>query len=125
MNRNFLYLVLATALVLLTVLFLAQREDSSHRNTSEFSLFLPELASTINAVDRVNVVTAGSTTLATLNKQGDQWQVEQMDGYAANWPRLQKLLAGLAQALVQMEKLIEEIRSRITSPSHGPDARTQ
>jgi hypothetical protein len=33
-------------------------------------------------------MTAGNVTLATLDKKGDEWQVEQMDGYAANWPRI-------------------------------------
>jgi len=100
MSRGFLYLVLATVLGLLAVFFLSQREDSTHQNNSEYDLFMPGLAGTINEVDRVNVMTAGNVTLATLNRTGDEWQVEQMDDYAANWPKLQKILAGLAKARV-------------------------
>lgn len=100
MNRNFLYLALATLAVLLAVFFLAQQKDNVDDNKADFALFMPELANNINDVERVNVMTAGNVTLATLNRKGGQWQVEQMDGYAANWSKLQKLLAGLAKARV-------------------------
>lgn len=100
MNRSFLYLVLATIIVVLSILYLAQNEESELKKNSEYVLFMPALASTVNDVDRVNVMTAGNVTLATLNKKGDEWQVEQMDDYAANWPKLQKTLAGLAKARV-------------------------
>lgn len=100
MNRNFLYLAMATLVVLLAVYFLAQREDRVHDNSIDPPMFMPDLANTINDVDRVNVVVPGNLTLATLIRENGLWQVEQMDGYAANWPRLQKLLAGLAKAKV-------------------------
>ena len=100
MNRNFLYLIVVTIVVLAGVFYLAQREQSARQQQSGNDLFMPGLASTINDVDRVNVVVAGNVTLATLNKKGAQWQVEQMHGYAANWPKLQKVLAGLAKARI-------------------------
>lgn len=100
MNRNFLYLIVVTIVVLAGVFYLAQREQSARQQQSGNDLFMPGLASTINDVDRVNVVAAGNVVLATLNKKGGAWQVEQMHGYAANWPKLQQVLAGLAKARI-------------------------
>ena len=100
MNRSFLYLVLATIIVLVSVFYLSQQEQSSRKHASESALFMPDLKSTINDVDRVNVMAAGNVALATLNKKGGTWQVEQMKGYAADWPTLQKVLLGLAKARV-------------------------
>jgi hypothetical protein len=63
-------------------------------------LLLPSIAGQINDVDRVEIITAGNTTAATLVRSGSAWQVEQMGGYRADWPKLQTLLAALAQARV-------------------------
>lgn len=100
MNRGFSYLLLVTLIVVATVFFLAQRDESELGAGTETGLLLPELHNVINAVEHVNVVTAGNVIVATLNKSGEQWQVEQMNGYAANWPVLQKVLSSLAKAKV-------------------------
>ena len=61
---------------------------------------LPEISEQVNVVDRVEIVTAGNQVAASLIKSEKGWQLEQMDGYRADWPNLQTLLAALAQARV-------------------------
>lgn len=100
MNRGFLYLLLVTLIIVVTVFFLAHRNESELAKGTTTGLLLPQLNSTINEVDHVNVVTAGNIVVASLHKSGEQWQVEQMNGYAANWPVLKKVLSALAQAKV-------------------------
>lgn len=104
MNRGFIYLLVATALVVLMVFMLAQRDGSVQDNGAETALFMPGLQKVINEVDRVNVVTPGNVILATLEKSGDQWHVEQMNDYAADWPKLKKVLAALATAQIVERK---------------------
>jgi hypothetical protein len=114
MNRSFWYLLLATILVLLTVFFIDQRGSGSHNNSARSALLMPDLHKVINEVDQVKVVTAGNTVVATLNKSGEQWQVEQMNGYAANWPTLKKALSALAQAhIIEMKTDKPEYYSRL------------
>src|SRR5690554_4023345 len=100
MKRSFIYLFLTTIVVLASVFYLAQQQQATRKHSSGNDLFMPGLADTINDVERVNVMAAGNIALATLNRKGDEWQVEQMQGYTANWPRLQKVLAGLAKARI-------------------------
>lgn len=99
MKRNFMYLAVVTAVALLLV-FVGSPTDKSSEKSSVDELLLPAIAAEINQVDHVEIVTAGDTTVATLLRKDDAWQVEQMGGYRADWPKLQKLLAALAQARV-------------------------
>lgn len=99
MKRNFYYLATLTLLAVLTAVFLV-RSGGSPQPASGGDLLLPEIAGQINAVDHVEIVAAGNRTVATLDRVGDYWQVEQVHGYRADWPRLRTLLAALAQATV-------------------------
>jgi len=99
MKRNFLYLAVVTAVALVLV-FIGAPTDKSSEKSAVDGLLLPEIAAQINQVDHVEIVTAGDTTAATLLKKDDAWQVEQMGGYRADWPKLQMLLAALARAKV-------------------------
>jgi hypothetical protein len=99
MKRSFLYLAALTLVALAAVVFLMSKDGSSGKPVVE-TLLLPAIAGQINDVDRVEIVTAGSNTVATLVRDEVQWRVEQMGGYRANWSKLQALLAALAQARV-------------------------
>ena len=99
MKRGFAYLLVATILALVAVLVFVPRENVVE-NSAVDTLLLPGLADRINDVDRVEILTAGDTVVATLSRTAADWQLEQMDGYHADWPKLQELLAGLAQAKV-------------------------
>ena len=99
MKRGFLFVVILTVLALLAVGLLAPDDDSNGDSTAGV-LLLPDMAGKINDVDKVEIITAGNNTVASLIKTPDTWQLRQMGGYRADWPKLQSLLAGLAQARV-------------------------
>lgn len=99
MKRSFLYLAVLTLVALAAVVFLVPKDSSSGISAVD-TLLLPGIAGRINDVNRVEIVTAGSNTIATLVRDEGQWRVEQMGGYRADWSKLQALLAALAQARV-------------------------
>ena len=99
MKRSFSYLVVLTLLAIAAVVVFAPKDRSSMTSLDD-ALLLPDIATQINDVSRVEIVTAGNQTVATLNRSGDSWTHEQMGGYSADWSKLQALLAGLAQARV-------------------------
>ncbi|MGD9021583.1 MAG: DUF4340 domain-containing protein [Lysobacterales bacterium] len=99
MNLRFIYVVVLTVLALAGVAVLALRGGVPEQAVDQ--AFLPQtVSSRINEVDNVEIVAGGNRTVATLVKSGDQWQLEQMHGYRADWPRLRDMLAILAQARV-------------------------
>jgi hypothetical protein len=99
MKRSIIYLAILTILALLALWMFAPGAGPAG-NSAANSLLLPGIAKQINDVNRVEIVSAGNTTVATLVKTDHSWQLEQMAGYRADWPKLQKLLAALAQARV-------------------------
>jgi hypothetical protein len=99
MKRSFIYLVVLTLLALAIVLFVAP-EDHSSDNLAADALLIPGMADKVNEVSRIDIVTAGDQTIATLVKGEQQWTVDQMGGYRADWSKIQALLAALAQAKI-------------------------
>ena len=99
MKRSFLYLLVLTSFALLALWVFTLRDESPDKPVAD-TLLLPEISAQINAVDRVEIVSAGNHVVATLLKSEAGWQLEQMGGYRADWPALQTLLAALAQARV-------------------------
>jgi len=99
MKRNFVYLAVVTV-VALALVYIVTPADRPAVQTAVDGSLLGEAAGRINEVDRVEIVTAGDTAVATLVRDGAGWQLEQMQGYRADWQKLQQLLAALAQARV-------------------------
>jgi len=99
MKRNFIYVAVLTLLAVLLVVFVAPRGGSPNKS-ADGDLLLPDVASQINAVDSVEIVAAGNSAVASLQRVGDYWQVEEMHDYRADWPKLRSMLADLAQARV-------------------------
>ncbi|MDX2428217.1 MAG: DUF4340 domain-containing protein [Xanthomonadales bacterium] len=99
MKRSFLTLAILTVAALAVVIMIAFKDGSSEISTAD-TLLIPAIADQINDVSRVEIVTAGNTTVATLVRAEGVWQLEQMGGYRADWSKLQALLAALAQATV-------------------------
>lgn len=97
MKRNFLYLVVLTVIAVLVMVFTGDRSLNDEPPVE--SMFVPELSAEINNVDRVEIIKAGQVEVASLQKSGDTWLLEQM-GYRADWPKLRKLLVDLVQAKV-------------------------
>ena len=99
MKRIFIYLAILTVVALALLMMVAPNDGPSGQATSGGPL-LPDMAGRVNQVDRVEIVTAGETAVATLLRTDDAWTLEQMGGYRADWSKLQALLAALAQARV-------------------------
>ncbi|MDH3902535.1 MAG: DUF4340 domain-containing protein [Xanthomonadales bacterium] len=99
MKRSFLTLAILTMAALIVVIMFALKDGSPEKPVAD-TLLVPAIASQINEVDRVEIVTAGNTNVATLVRAEGAWQLEQLDGYRADWSKLQALLAALAQASV-------------------------
>ncbi len=99
MKRNFIYLAILTLVAVAVAVFLAPADHAPDRSAAD-SLLMPAIADQVNDVDRVEIITAGNTIVASLVRSASAWQVEQMGGYRADWSKLQALLAALAQARV-------------------------
>jgi hypothetical protein len=102
MKRNLLYLAVITAIALLLLLFTPGQRPAE--DPAANALFLEEVAARINDVSRVEIISAGNATVATLERSGGHWQLGELGGYRADWPRLQSMLAALAQARVTETK---------------------
>ena len=103
MKRSFFYLTALTLLALLALWMLTAKNESSQSPVVS-ALLLPDISRQINDVSRVEILSAGNKTVATMVKVDNRWQLEQMAGYHADWPRLQTLLATLAQVSVLESK---------------------
>jgi hypothetical protein len=99
MKRSFIYLGVLTLFSLLILLVFAPDKESSDLAAVD-TLLLPGISGQINEVSRVEIVTAGNNSIATLFKDESTWRLEQMASYRANWPQLRTLLAALAQARI-------------------------
>ena len=99
MKRNFLYLAVLTLIALLVLVIFVGRDRSPDQAPAN-ALLLPQMSEQINTVDRVEIISAGNSVVATMVKSADHWQLEQMGGYRADWQKLKTLLAALAQAMV-------------------------
>ena len=99
MQRRFLYMIVLTLVAVLVVVVMSPRDQSSGVPVAD-DLWLPELAANINDVNRVEIVSAGNQTVATLVKSDNGWLLEESGGYRANWGKLRGLLGDLAQARV-------------------------
>jgi len=96
--------ILAAALVVLALLAVyGQRRDVSPPSRSG-ELLLPQLEASLDRIDRVRIATAGSETVATLERGTDAWTVAERDGYAADIGKIREVLRGLADAKIVEEK---------------------
>lgn len=97
--RSFLYLLIITTLALLAIVWFAP-DESTPSGSVAGTLLLPEMAEKINQVERVEIIAAGNQVIATLTRSSDSWQLEQMAGYQADWPKVHALLNALSRARV-------------------------
>ena len=97
MSRKHFSLLLALTLVVALLVLLVPGKTGKE---SEFepSRLLPGLQEQVNDLDRLQFIGAGGATTATLHRGEGAWGVEEAAGYRADWERLRKLLADLAQA---------------------------
>lgn len=101
--------VLAAVVIALVALLVPQRGGYDPGESGQ--ALLPGLRDQVNDIDRV-VISGHGGTVATLSKGDGQWQVEELDGYPADWSRLQALLSDLAQ--------MEVVEAKTASPEYYP-----
>jgi hypothetical protein len=95
-RKHFSWLLVITVVVAVAVLLVPGR--TGHESDHATKLLLPDLAPQVNDIAWMRIVGPGTETIVTLLRQGDSWNVEEAAGYRADWTKLKKLLADLAQA---------------------------
>jgi hypothetical protein len=97
-NRTLLILS-AALVVLVAVVFLAQRAETPQTSLAGERL-LPDLASVVNDVERLEIVKAQGERVATLERRGERWSVSERESYPADFSRIRRVLLALAEARV-------------------------
>ena len=97
-RKHFSLLLVVTLAVAAAVLLLPGR--TGHESGMARATFLPDLQAEVNGLDWLRIRGPGDRVVATLERSGDHWQVDEANGYRADWERLRALLADLAQAEV-------------------------
>ena len=95
-SKGLIGLVIATAIAVALAIVLAARGGASSSDPqSGMVVVLPELTRRANDVARLTLVHGESKT--TLQRQGDQWLVEEKSGYPADPTKVHQVLLGLAE----------------------------
>ena len=97
-RMHFSWLLLATFLVGAVVLILPQQTAKDIAPVS--GRFIPGLEDQVNEISWLQLTAAGGRTVATLERKGDLWEVNEASGYRADWDKVRELLSGLAQAVL-------------------------
>ena len=95
-RKHFSWLLITTLVVAAVVLLMPGK--TGRESSFEKARLLPDLEARVNDVAWLRFTAAGGETVATLQRTGDQWRVDEAHGYPADWERLRKLLSDLAQA---------------------------
>ena len=96
MNKRSLLVVASITVVLVVLAVLTQPQQET--STAGTGLLLAGLENSLNEVDEIQVVKAGSETVATLRRSDTGWSVAERDGYAADVGIIREALLALAEA---------------------------
>jgi hypothetical protein len=99
--KNRTFLVLVAAVLIMVALLYMQPQDPSPEDQQ---LILNGLADAMHDVDRVTVIGAGNTPIATLERGENYWTVVERDGYRADVGRIRRNLIALSEARVVEQK---------------------
>lgn len=99
-SRNLIWL--AGGLVVLVVLaVIGQRQTTGPSGVAQADdEFLPGLMDVLDEVSSIEIVGAGSETVATLDRTEDGWTVRERDGYGADLTKVRHTLLSLAEARI-------------------------
>lgn len=97
MNNKTLFLTIGAAAIVMAV---GTMIDESQQASSEFnsSLMLPELAAQASQLQQIKIESAGDTLVVDSQKSGEQWVINNMDGYTAQTSQLADLIGQLKEA---------------------------
>lgn len=102
MNRQRFIALLVAALLAISVALYLSTQRNLPRDPHGMAL-LPTLAGELNSVSALTV-RKGAAAPVTVHKQGEQWTVAERADYAADVPKLKKLLLALSDAKIREEK---------------------
>ncbi|HSG66862.1 MAG TPA: DUF4340 domain-containing protein, partial [Gammaproteobacteria bacterium] len=91
---------LAGGLVVLVLLAVIGQRRTAPGGPDTNTTFLPGLMETLDQVDGIAVIGAGSRPIATLERDADGWTVRERDGYPADLTKVRHTLLTLAEATV-------------------------
>jgi len=103
MSRKHFSLLLAVTLVVAVLVMLIPGKTSRESDVEKTRL-LPGMQEQVNELAWLRVTGAGGQTIVTLARGDGFWQVEQANGYQADWNQLRTLLADLAQTEIVERK---------------------
>lgn len=96
-RKHFLWLLGLTAVAALVAILLPG--ETRHESAFEKAALMPKLENQVNDIDWLQISTEGDT-VATISRNGSQWEVEEAAAYRADWPKIQQLLSALVSAEV-------------------------
>jgi hypothetical protein len=103
MNRQrFITLIIAAVLAISGALYLSMQRNLP-RDPHGVAL-LPSLAGELNTVTTLSIRRGSATPTVTLHEQQGRWTIAQRGDYAADLPKLRKLLLALSDAKIVEEK---------------------
>ena len=98
-RKHFSGLLAAVVVVVIAIALLVPRQ-TVRQETPHAGLLLPDLATAVNEVNRLEIISAGNQPVATLEKGDQAWTVNELSGYPADWNTVRGVLAGLSEARV-------------------------
>ncbi len=98
-GKHLTWMAIALAVVVGAVALLVPG-DINRDKAAGTGTFLPDLAARVNDAVALEVIAAGDETVARLGRRDDQWVIDQLAGYPADWDKVRAVLAGLAEATV-------------------------
>jgi len=101
-RKHFSWLLFFTFLVAALVLMVPGK--TGRESSIERTVFLPAVGAGVNDIEWLRLTGPGGVTIATLERRGAAWVVEEASGYRADWGRLKSLLSALSQAEITEEK---------------------
>ena len=103
MNRQrFIALIIAAVLAISGALYLSMQRNLPR--DSQGALLLPTLAGELNTVTTLSIRKGSATATVTLHEQQGRWTVAQRGDYAADLPKLRKLLLALSEVRIVEQK---------------------
>jgi hypothetical protein len=95
MSQRALFIVALLAVVSLALTFIANDDNDA---APERQAFAPEIQSSLAEIDRIEIIGAGNTPVATMTRSAESWSVEEKDGYPADVAAIRTALLDLAEA---------------------------
>jgi len=102
-SRKHFSILLALAVLATLAVTLLVPQKTGHEGSPGSTLLLPDLGEVVNQAQSLRLRGADGVS-TSLKRLDDRWVIEDLHDYPANWTKLKKILADLAQAQVVESK---------------------